>query len=454
VIDKLRYVTSPIRIRNLLTHSTGFNQRNINTGTKNSSEIKNLGNFLAETMPKRVYEPGRFFTYSNQGMSMAAYIVEETSATLYADYMEKEIFKPLEMYNSTYKQPMPENLAEYKAKGYRPGTTGVEVGDMFYHNLGAAGCWSTVEDMSHFIIANLNNGVYKQNLILKETTLEEMQKKQFTNHPAMPGQTYGFWERIDNGQRGLFHTGTTDGYANMFYIMPEYKIGFILSYNSSTDKLRSEFIKEFIDTYFPAQQNDAAKIIDKSLAGEKDYEGLYWNVESPKYTLDKCSALFSGEIIRTKWTEEGTIKVSSLWGNDLGTYAETEPMVFTKVNNNERIAFDSIDYIQHVFIKNNAYEKIKWYENPLIFLGLFLFSFLVIFISFAVWSIRHFKDLSNNLDEKHSKIETYAKSIAFGIASLNLILTITTGIVMSRLGMYAFMFGVPVILKVMLFRAR
>jgi CubicO group peptidase (beta-lactamase class C family) len=62
-------------------------------------------------MPARVRPPGEFTAYSNHGTALAGYIVEEVSGMPFEEYIEKNIYKPLDMQRSTFRQPLPPELA-------------------------------------------------------------------------------------------------------------------------------------------------------------------------------------------------------------------------------------------------------------------------------------------------------------------------------------------------------
>ena len=49
---------------------------------------------------------------------MAAYIVERVSGQNFNDYVEEHIFKPLDMNNSTFHQPLPDALKTSMSNGY------------------------------------------------------------------------------------------------------------------------------------------------------------------------------------------------------------------------------------------------------------------------------------------------------------------------------------------------
>lgn len=444
----------PITMKSLLTHTSGFNQSSIGIGTRNPLEIKKLGNYLKESIPKRSYEPDQFFSYSNQGMSLAGHIVENVSNKSFENYIEEKIFKPIHMKNSTFRQPIPEDMELNKAVGYSYWT---QKGSLFrtdpiyYQVIPAGACYTTVSDMANFIIANLSGGEYKGIQLLKNDTMEEMHKQQFTHNDKMPGQAYGFWESFDNNKRGLFHTGTSDGYASLLYIMPEENIGFILCYNVGTDKLRSDFLKSFMDKFFPIASSKQNLPIENYKERAKQYEGLYWNVEKPQYTLDKLEVLMSDGLVRAKAQNDGRLKLTGYYGEDMGEYIEIESEVFKRTDGEEIITFSESynnSNNSYLYIKNNAFQKVEWYQNPTLYIICALFALIIILVSPFVWIKTFIK--RKNCKEERNDIDKYAGYIGICTSILVIIFCTSTSIVTSKLGKYAFMFEIPISLKIIL----
>ncbi|RII34351.1 class A beta-lactamase-related serine hydrolase [Clostridium chromiireducens] len=444
----------PITMKSLLTHSSGFIQSSIGIGARDPREVKELGDYLKTAIPKREYEPNTFFSYSNQGMSLAGYIVENTSGTKFENYIQERIFKPLNMDNSSFKQPVPESMEHNKAVSYgywSQKQSFFRTEPMYDYLVPSDGCYTTVSDMSKFIIANLNGGKYDGNQILKETTMEEMHKQQFTNNEKMPGQAYGFWESFENNKMALFHTGTSDGYANMLYMIPEENIGFMLCYNLASEKLRSEFLTSFLDEFYPVADSETVTPLKDYEERVNKYNGLYWNVEKPRDTLDKLEVLMSDGLVKAKANKDGTLKLTGYYGEDMGDYIEIEPEVFQKVNGEDIITFNESNSKEnrgYLYIRNNAFEKVKWYENPMISIIFALFSLFVVIASTFVWIKTFIRKKAKSAER--SSLEKYAGYIGLFSSVLILIFCTSTAIVTLKLGKYAFMFGIPISLKVIL----
>lgn len=446
---------TPITVKDLIRHTTGFNNMNIDQGTKDKNKIKSLEQYLSTSIPRRIYRPGEFFTYSNQGMSLAGYIVELVSGVPFSQNIEQNIFRPLAMDSSNFSQVLPVELENRKALGYRYSSKNVKyirAGITYYYAQPAAACSTTINDMTRFIIANLNEGRYEGRQILKKETMEEMHKQQFSHNTDMPGQAYGFWESYENNQRGLFHTGTTDGFANMLYILPEKKIGFILCYNRAAERFRSEFLTSFLDRFYPTDINEGMKPLVGSEERVKPLEGLYWSVEKARFTMDKLEVLFSDGLIRAIAVGGGKLRLSGFWGEKLGEYIEIRPMVFKSVSRDDIITFrgkgNGINE-ENLFIKNDAFRKAAWYESPTLYLFFMGISLLFLLVAFFTWILKFIFRIVKKVPHT-AVIQLAAEAFGLFVISVCLISAAVSGAAIGSLGKYAFLFGVPFVIKLML----
>src|SRR5262249_56715285 len=94
--------------------------------------------------------------YSNYGFALAGYIVERVSGEPFADYVQRHIVEPLGMRHSTFRQPLPDDLAPLMAKGYRSSDQPPVPFETIIPPPGALS--STGEDMGRFMRMLLNGG--------------------------------------------------------------------------------------------------------------------------------------------------------------------------------------------------------------------------------------------------------------------------------------------------------
>ncbi|MBJ7309443.1 serine hydrolase [Rugamonas sp. CCM 8940] len=94
------------------------------------------------------FEPGQRFAYSNTGYFLLGLIIEKVSGMGYADYLEKNIFAPLQMRHTAYEGR--ESRALARADGYSPGPDGVRPAPAISIDLAyaAGGLRSTVDDLA------------------------------------------------------------------------------------------------------------------------------------------------------------------------------------------------------------------------------------------------------------------------------------------------------------------
>jgi CubicO group peptidase (beta-lactamase class C family) len=100
----------PITMRNLMTHTPGFEEGISKAFVQKSNELFPLRDYLMQHMPARIYPPGKVVAYSNYGCSLAGYIVQRLSGEPYADYIAHHILTPLGMLHSTFVQPLSASL--------------------------------------------------------------------------------------------------------------------------------------------------------------------------------------------------------------------------------------------------------------------------------------------------------------------------------------------------------
>jgi len=243
----------PITLKNILTHTPGFEDHVIGLFAHKAEEVRPLAEVLNSQMPKRVRPPGEIASYSNHGTAIAGYIVACVSGMPWEDYIEQRIFKPLEMDHALDRQPAEDKLPADLSKGYK-WKNGHYVEQGFeYCPAAPAGCISlSAADAAKFMIAHLNDGKRGTNSILKPETARRMREPLFRHDPKVSAMCYGFMEEQQNGQRMVGHGGDTLYFHSLMQLIPEQKVGFFVSYNTDTSGgIRETLFNAFLDRYYP-----------------------------------------------------------------------------------------------------------------------------------------------------------------------------------------------------------
>src|SRR5271168_3902002 len=167
----------PITLRNIMTHSTGFEETAKDLFVGSQEDLRPTGEYLRVHMPARIFPPGTTPAYSNYATTMAAYIVERVSGQNFNDYVEEHEFKPLNMTHATFRQPLPDALKSSMSNGYVLGS-GEPKGFEFVQVAPAGSLSASAVDMTHFMLAHLQNGRYGEAQILKPETAKQMHTRQ------------------------------------------------------------------------------------------------------------------------------------------------------------------------------------------------------------------------------------------------------------------------------------
>jgi len=246
----------PITMRNIMTHTAGFEERLTGLIGVEGDAVVPLGDFLKRYVPERVYPPGETPAYSNYAVALAGYIVARVSGMSFDDYMDKHLFQPLQMSNSAFRQPLPESLKPKMSKGHQAASLPAKPFEIV-GPAPAGSLSSTGDDMSHFMIAHLQNGRYGSVQILGPDTAAQMHGSALTILPRVNRMLLGFYENNYDGHRVIGHGGDTQWFHSELNLFIDDGVGLLVSMNSTgkdgaAQGIRSTLFHEFADRYLPA----------------------------------------------------------------------------------------------------------------------------------------------------------------------------------------------------------
>ncbi|HWE44870.1 MAG TPA: serine hydrolase domain-containing protein [Caulobacteraceae bacterium] len=333
----------PITMRNLMTHTPGFEEWGKRLFVANAGRMGTLHDYVIH-VPARIYAPGKTIAYSNYGAALAGYIVQRVSGEPFAQYIDHHILTPLNMHHSTFVQPLPANLAPDMAKGYGAASAGPRPFE-FVNGAPAGSLSATGDDMSHFMIAHLQNGQYDGVQILKPETAKYMHQTAFTPVPPLNGMALGFYREDRNGHAVVAHAGDTQLFHSELHLLIDDNVGIFISINGGKgiaaelgNGVRPVLYRAFMDRYFPAPvtpepptastaKHDAALIAGRYVASGRSATNF----------LSIGSLL--GQTTVTA-APDGTIKVSSYKDTAGGvrSWREIGPMLWRNVNGTDRMA--------------------------------------------------------------------------------------------------------------------
>jgi CubicO group peptidase (beta-lactamase class C family) len=453
----------PITMKNLMSHTAGFEDSGYKDYRLSPEELIPLEQYIKTQIPTRIYPPAKIAAYSNYGASLAGYIVERISGLPFTEYTEKYIYSPLGMMHSSFRQPLPADLAPSMSYGYNfYQDQYLKCGFEYVKNYPAGGMTSTAPDMAKFMLAYLQNGQLGANRILLEKTTRQMQNQLFTFDSRLPGMAYGFMEDSLNGYRLLFHTGDTTFFNAGLYLIPEQNLGIFIATNAPGGNItRDTLIQKFMDRYYPvvtetvkAQAADFANRV-------KPYVGTYYAARHNYTTPEKIMATMQSASISLD--QEGSLTFS-VPGKTFHLI-EIKPGLLSDRDDPNFLVVLSTDEIGQTFLilpgPNFTYIKVPWYASVtfitlLFFSGLAFFSYPIIDAGKAViiWLRKRQPGSMQPRDAALSRLARLTVAL-FGILLIISVICLQIGLttIDPNLGVPAFTFGEPPLIKYLPFLA-
>ena len=429
----------PITLRNLMTHTGGFEEEIRDILLTDPKKATPLREFLIENQPRRMFPPGEVPAYSNYGVGLGGYVVQRASGQMFEDYVAEHIFQPLAMKHSSFRQPLAQELAALPSEGYRSNTEKPVVGFEIFSPAPAGGISSTALDMGRFAEALLNGGELDGHRILKPETLQAMWTKQFGTSDALPAMYMGFYQTWRNKLRFIGHDGDLIAFHSMFLVEPKEKLVIFISYNSAgaASKTRTEILTSFADRYYPFAQ---APNFQKVAAAEvKAIKGTYQatrRADSSKLSLGNLISQGDADV-----DKDGVLKVDEF--KDLrGHVRKWNPIGkdLWQDENDQRRMFairDSAGKIVRIAVNfpGVQFERVVWYENSnliLPVLGVCLAILIFVIVTSLVRVGR--RVLMSKRPTFQPQPGTLRLTLAPRLSAIAwIVLTIGTGVLMSRL---------------------
>ncbi|MEN8124019.1 MAG: serine hydrolase domain-containing protein [Bacteroidota bacterium] len=203
-----------ITIRQLLNHTSGLPKyfwlaEHKWNNTKPPTNIEMIKMMEEHKLPL-FFKPGSRFDYSNTGYFVLASIIEKVSKMNYGDFLNVNIFEPLQMNNSYVYRFEQDIVNENQLSGYRlyrrwrhakiSGTVNDAI-------VGDKNVYSTAEDLLKWI-NGLNSGK-----IISKHNLKEMYSKGETKYGRKVPYGYGFRINDNSTEKVIYHNGKWNGFS-------------------------------------------------------------------------------------------------------------------------------------------------------------------------------------------------------------------------------------------------
>jgi CubicO group peptidase (beta-lactamase class C family) len=360
----------PITLRHIMTHTAGFEEGFLGYLISSDPNAQiSIEKAMGLHRPAEVSPPGSMSAYSNYGAALAGLIVEQVSGTPYNTYIETHILEPLDMKYATVQEPVPERLAPYVTTGYKF-ENGGEVAQPYeiiggFRPAGSAAV--SALDMTHFMLAHLQEGRYGDRQILKPATVKLMHATAFQLDPRFPGMALGFYHADINGHDAVGHGGDTEYCHSDMLLLPKDNVGLFVSFFTPDNRVRERVEQAFFDRYFPRETSQPQRLPDaEAVKLAANYSGAYQWTRRNHSDIEKVLNLSSG--LKVAALANGNLVVSGL-GQDPLQFEPIGTDLYREVlQQNMQIAFraDANGHVTHMFFNMFPFmptERAPWYDQ-------------------------------------------------------------------------------------------
>ncbi len=386
----------PVTMRNLMTHTGGFEDRAKYILSGDSAAIPSFDAILKKSVPNRIFAPGTTPAYSNYGASLAGYIVQRVSGEPFYDYIDHHILEPLDMKHSSFRQPLPPALVPLMSKGYKV-ASGKPTPFEFVGPAPAGSLSSTGEDMGHFMIAHLQDGEYQGRRILEPATAQMMHNSPLTMLPPLNRMELGFFETNLNGREVIGHLGDTQSFHTSLHLFLKDGVGFYASFNSpgkagAVGDLRAALFEDFADRYLPGSETDGRVDAKTSREHARAMAGR-WDASRRSESSFLNIAGLIGQLKISVGPDGGLLLPLPGLNGQPRHWVEIAPFVWRDKDSHMRLAAKvadgkvtrlSFDMVSPFTV----YERPPWYKNAGWLIPLLLASLSALLATALLWPVR------------------------------------------------------------------
>lgn len=276
--------TDPIRVVNVLEHTTGWDDLHLREYAKQAPDTMTLREGLDYDHHSRTsrWRPGTRMAYCNSGPPVAAFIVEKLTGQRFEDFVQQNLFLPIGMKTATYLESSPGTATTlYHEDGKTPYP--------YWHILlrPAGSINASANDMAAYVQFYLNRGAVGGKQIVPASDIDRMEIPEST-WAAKDGMKTGYglsnyWS-IEDGFVYHGHDGGVEGGLTEMAYMPNFGVGYFFSINAGNggafEKI-AKAIRAYLTNKLQKPEVPAAAPLPANAA---DYAGWY-EPDSPRVEM-------------------------------------------------------------------------------------------------------------------------------------------------------------------------
>jgi len=275
------YVTNEFTIRDLLTHRSGlglgagdlmiwpdghdFTPKDI---VQNIQYLKPISGFRTK------------YDYDNLLYVIAGEVIEKVSGKTWCDFVEERLMKPIGMNKSAASWSRLKDTTNTIVP-HVPTNGKLEIVPRYTNHIfdAAAGLYASVNDLSQWLMVQMNKGKYADN---QQLFSEKQWKEMWTPQTILPipnsypyssnFRNYGLGWRLEdiNGHLQVSHTGGLDGIVTQTIMIPDIQLGIIVLTNQQSGTAFNVISNTIKDSYLGLPKFDHLAYFGRERKAKED----------------------------------------------------------------------------------------------------------------------------------------------------------------------------------------
>jgi hypothetical protein len=212
------------------------------------------------------------------GYSFLGLIIEKITQEPYENYLDKNLLGPLGMNSSTFQftTQKGKNIDRHLAMGHFENGITQENIPMFLRPAGQF--TTTAKDMAQYAKFLMSDGTINGKSFIDKALLNLMGNPTSTEsykNGLKSGYQFGLSYRDRYGVVGKFHRGNTTGYRATFYLFPEQKKAFFISFNTDSETANYEKFNRIFINHLEINRPEQLNEKENVPSNVEEFEGYY-----------------------------------------------------------------------------------------------------------------------------------------------------------------------------------